>query len=224
MGCSSCGKPKPAPRPTAQQASAPTLALSDDSFKLCVYRSPNRGQTHTFGNAIFRERIDGVHMVQDRNTKLWRIHYGWRGGGDKFLVHVEDIRQTPHLFQVVDDGPRPPKVEKKPIEPPISIIEAEEVEDTRPPEPKRIDLKRVIEREEKVPVETKFTPSTGNGFDLQKFPGVTHKVAEELERRGVESLDDILDMGEDGLKDIPYIGSVRAKMLYNAAVEAASGA
>ena len=221
MGCPSCGSRSRVP-PSAQQrvtSTAPRLALSDDSFKLCVYTHPSRGQTHVYGAPLFRERIDGVHMIQDRQNRLWKIHYGWRAGGEKFLVHVEDIKTAPHLFREVDTGPRPPSIEKQPVEPPVRIVD-EEVEDTRPPEPKRIDLKAVVDREQSVPVAQEYKPPS-NGFDLQTFPGVTHKVAEELERRGVDSLDDILDLGEDGLKDIPYIGPVRAKMLYGAAMEAA---
>jgi glycosyltransferase involved in cell wall biosynthesis len=211
--CGSCGGRRPSPPSikTAATANAPALALNNDDFKLATYMHPSKGQTHVYGAPLFRDRLDGVHMIQDRQTRLWRIHYGWRAGGDKFLVHTEDLRQSPHLFreeQVV----KMPVVEHVPTPEPVSIVEqaVEEVVERKVPEPKRIDVKAVMK---------------GNGaFDPQKLPGVTPKIAQTMKQRGITSLDDVLDLGEEGLQEVEGIGAVRAKAIYGRAMELAAHA
>jgi hypothetical protein len=99
-----------------------------------------------------------------------------------------------------------------------------------PPEPKRINLDNVLKpptpiKKEEVEEEPEREEPTGpewlasNGFNWQKVPGVTAKIAEQLEQF---DLDDVLEMGEDGLQDIKYVGASRAKSIYRAAMELAS--
>lgn len=229
MPCSGCGG-RSAPRPSVSKASSPPLALQDEQFKLCTYNHPNRGQHPVIGSALFRSRVDGVHMIADRNKQGFHIHYGFRGGGEQFLVHVEDIRLASHLFLLVRAQPVAPMVERGMPEPPTSLTEAEETfeeEDVSkpPPAPRRIDLDRVIESPEPTAEDDLEQPDRhigwgDNGFDWQKLPGVTAKIAQKLEGYDLE---DIMEMGEEGLQGIPYIGKSRAKSIYAATIEALRG-
>jgi len=217
MPCRGCGGGRPArPAPTTTRTvSAPPLALQDDQFQMVLYNHPSRGQQTTIGQALFAQKIDGVHMVRDRNNQGWRIHYGWRGGGEKFLAHVEDIRIAPHLFTPIERKPQAPMVERDIPEPPKSLAtpRVEDVVDDEdmpanepPPAPKPIDMKR-------------FSVAVEDVVDWQKVPGVTDKIAEKLEGY---TLQDVVDMGVEGLQDIPYVGPSRAKAIYAAASEALS--
>jgi hypothetical protein len=49
-------------------------------------------------------------------------------------------------------------------------------------------------------------------------PGVTAKIAQQL---ADYDLEDVLDMGEEGLQELNYVGPSRAKAIYRAAVELA---
>lgn len=204
VGCSGCGKrSSQAPRPSAgvtQNSAAPSLGLLDEQFKLITYQHPNRGQHTVIGQALFRNRVDGVHMIRDRNNQGWRIHYGFRGGGDKFLVHVEDIRIAGHLFVPDPERVAPPPVERVTPSPrPVAKQYAS------PPPP--------------ITIADQVGPLAINDedFDLQTLPGVTDKIAKSMEGW---TLEDIVEAGPEGLLEIKGVGDVRAKAIYNAAIEA----
>jgi glycosyltransferase involved in cell wall biosynthesis len=229
MPCRGCGGSKSRSAQVPQQQATPQtpLALQDDQFQLCVYNHPSRGQQTTIGQAVFDQRIEGVHMIRNHAGPGFRIHYGWRGGGEKFLVHVEDVRVAQHLYTPVEQRPAAPKAEKKAPEPPRALTEPEETfmeeEGAPPPAPQRIDLKQVIsDTSIKGPAETTETypipiEVSDNGFDWQRLPGVTAKIAQKLE--GLD-LEDVLEMGEEGLQQIQYVGPSRAKAIFAAAKEA----
>jgi hypothetical protein len=163
-------------------------------------------------------------MIKDRSGHGWRIHYGWRGRGDKFLAHVEDIKLAPHLYTVIDDRPAAPPVQKEAPAPPTPIVEpggfVEEESNAPPPPPKRIDVEKLVAPQEVAVSTTNDSyPVSDNGFDWQKLPGVTFKIAQKLE--GLD-LTDVLEMGEEGLQQIEYVGPHRAKIIFSAAMEAVS--
>ena len=227
MGCRSCGgsRTRPAaPAPTAGTAGAPPLALRDDQFQMVQYNHPSRGQQTTVGQAVFRQKIDGVNMVRDRGGQGFRINYGWRGGGEKFLAHVEDIRIAPHLFTPIETKPAAPRVERRETPAPKTLVEVAEAyveeEETSgpPPPPKRIDIEALMQHEVEESVAAPVPLSTG--FDWQKLPGVTDKIAEKLNGYGLE---DVVKMGIEGLQEIPYVGPARAKTIFAAATEALRG-
>lgn len=207
VGCSGCGgKRTQTPRPTArvaQDSSAPSLALLDEQFEMVTYQHPNRGQHTVVGQALFRNRVNGVHMVRDRTGHGWRIHYGFRGGGDKFLAHVEDIRIAPHLFVPVPKQVAPPTVEKTPLPTPQPTVQ--EKADYTPPPPPPVTVADIVG-----PLDD------DSSFDLQKLPGVTAGIATAM---GGMTLEDIVDAGPGGLLEIKGVGKVRAKTIYNAALE-----
>lgn len=243
-GCGSRSKTRPPSSGVVpQKASAPPMALLDEEFKMCVYNHPNRGQHTVIGQAVFRNRVEGLHMIRDR-AEGYRIHYGFRGGGERFLVHKEDIRIAPHLFAPVEMRPRVPMMERQEPPEPQSLIgetEQESIEEEAgaggpPPEPRRIDLERLTEPPKSVQDNSKadvildnepeqiddmeWKINQENGFNWQKVPGVTAKIAERLE---TYDLEDVVEMGIEGLQEIPYVGATRAKAIYNAALELISG-
>ena len=236
--CKSCGGRRSALPPSVRVAAtsaAPKMTLDDASFKMCVYTHPSRGQQHVYGSPLFRERLEGVPMIQDRTTRLWRIHYGWRAGGDRFLVHVEDIKRTSHLFRE-EQALRPPVVERPPVAPPTPIAEPEpepvaEEPARITPAPRRIDVGAVIRINTADGIQAgearadldQYEAVKGNGeFDPQKLPGVTPKIAQAMRQKGITALEDVLDLGEEGLRDIAGVGEVRAKAIYGRAMEMAA--
>lgn len=68
--------------------------MSDAEYVLAKYIHPNVGQ----------------HPVIGVETK---IRYGFRGGGEIFLVHKKDLTAQPHLFSVIDTAPTP--IEPTPV-------------------------------------------------------------------------------------------------------------
>jgi len=188
-------------------------------------------------------------MISTRDG--FKIHYGFRGGGEKFLVHEADVNIAAHLFDVVDTGPRAPRVERQPVAPPAAIVEEAEPEPM--PSPKRIDLDSVlsINRADGIqPHEAKgardvldqfdreqsgeklaalhkvnshdpedYLQAVSNNGDLQKIPGITYKIAEQMKSAGIVSAHDIMELGEDGLQKFDGLGPVRTKAIFNAVAE-----
>ena len=236
MPCKGCGgNPIRAAAPAPGAPGASPMALRDDQFQMVQYNHPSRGQQTTIGQAVFEHKVEGVHMVRDRDNQGWRIHYGWRGGGEKFLAHVEDIRIAPHLYMPLETRPAAPRVEKRTPAAPTSLVASQEafMEDTSepPPPPTRIDLDKVMEptpddgpkqldRYAEWQTAPQTTQQTTQQFDWQRLPGVTAKIATRL--KGL-SLQDVVEMGEEGLQNFEYVGPARAKAIYAAAVGALSG-
>lgn len=229
MACRGCGGRKSSPPPSVQRAqtsSAPQMSLLDEQFKMVVYNHPNRGQHPVVGSAVFRDRVEGVHMVRDRTGHGFRIHYGFRGGGEKFLAHVEDIKVAPHLYTQMDTRPAAPKTQRDGPAPPRPLTEPEGFveEDTSapPPPPKRVNLDKILTHDGGLDqLDEAIAALSGNGYDLQRLPGVTANIAQQL---GDVTLEELVEMGIEGLQDIKYVGATRAKSIYAAAVEALSGA
>ena len=62
--------------------------MDDSLYVLVKYTHPNRGQ----------------HIVMGMATQT---KYGYRGGGEIFLVHKQDIAAQPHLYEVIPNEPTP---------------------------------------------------------------------------------------------------------------------
>ncbi len=118
MGCGGCGRHGATQHPAVQQYQErgqmqnASVNMQDENFRLCNYLHPNIGQ----------------HSVVGGVTK---IKYGYRGGGERFFVHADDIKSQPHLFEpvpveVVTPTPTAsaPVTEAKPtVPPPVSLVE-----------------------------------------------------------------------------------------------------
>lgn len=174
MGCRKCGSQPSAPPPAATSRASRSLGvqMSDESFVMVTYKHPNRGQ-HPVTGAITKTR------------------YGYRAGGDQFLVHRDDIAAQPHLFEAV-----PQRVVSKvvPVAPvaPVPIAAPQPV---------------------KAPA---LAPAR---LDLQRLPGVNAEMAAGLEALGWTSAEAILAAGVAGLQGVRGIGPARAQMIV-AAIEA----
>lgn len=107
MPCKSCGqatKQHPVYPETAfnpQASSSPLAGMNDTELVECIYMSPNIGD----------------HDVRGASTG---IRYGYRAGGQRFLVHRADIAAQPHLFRQVE-GIRAPEPERAPLPEPVPV-------------------------------------------------------------------------------------------------------
>ena len=81
-GCQEDNVNRPAAPNAAARIAQPEVSMSDEDMVLAKYMSPNRG----------------LHGVRGGAT---RTYYGYRGGGDEFLVHKADIAAQPHMFMPI---------------------------------------------------------------------------------------------------------------------------
>jgi glycosyltransferase involved in cell wall biosynthesis len=116
VGCNCAGQKTIQPPPaaawaeTAAPANGKEAAMADEQYVMAKYVHPNQG----------------VHGVIGVAT---RTNYGYRGGGETFLVHRDDVAAQPHLFQPLEIVPvatapaAPPPEPVKPVEPPVVLAE-----------------------------------------------------------------------------------------------------
>lgn len=198
MPCRSCGGSKksvtinvPVSNPNPKQFQG----ISDADMILITYENPNRGQ----------------HKVVGAATKL---NYGYRqgGGAERFYVHKDDIAAYPDFF--------------KPFTPPAVVIN-EPVETEPPPAPVLVEHPRpeAIVTTSPAPIQTldfiETKPANAEvvedrslrPLDVESIPGVTPKIAESLREKGVRDWDDIVNLGEEGLKTIEGVGDKRAQSI-----------
>jgi predicted flap endonuclease-1-like 5' DNA nuclease len=76
------------------------LDLQDESFVLCTYVHQNRAQHPVVGPTGFEYKMEGLTMVRQRDG--WHIHYGFRGRGDTFLVHQNDVQIAQSWFEPLE--------------------------------------------------------------------------------------------------------------------------
>lgn len=196
--CSGCGKKvanAPVFAPLGQSGpSARRVAMEraqDDDFVLVKYLSPNRGNHPVVG-----------HVTQQP--------YGYRKGGDQFLVHKTDVwlGGDPNLQRIGPFEPIPreikvavqtPAQKKKGVAPPQRIA---------PASPSQPSPARVLE-----PLPEPEEPALDEPLDLQTIPGLTAQIAAQLEAQGVTTQAGILELGRTGLQALRGCGEVRADMI-----------
>jgi predicted flap endonuclease-1-like 5' DNA nuclease len=179
--------------------------MSDEQMIMCVYESPNYG----------------MHKVVGTQTK---INYGYRAGGgtDRFYVHKDDIAARPDVFRpfiqprpVIDQPAQAPLSAPAQIAAPVQLKEA----------PPAVELKApdFIKTE---PANTSDGP--GQNFnvvfkpiDFQSIPGITDKIADALDKKGVRTWQDVVQLGKDGLLAIEGIGEKRADTILKKAIKEA---
>ena len=178
VGCGSCGgKSRVAvshARPSTDRRRVE--AIPDEDLILCRYASRNRGKHMVYGQII--NPLTGK-----------KFSYGYRAGGDTFLVHKDDVYNTNRHGQTSLRGLFIPIEEKHEVVAP----EPEPVQVTAPPEP-------VVEP----------LPFEPHSFNFQTLPGVTPSIAREFIRLGYNGPDDVLEAGVEGLQEIKGIGETRA--------------
>lgn len=211
MACSGCRKSRPATQTVTHPTPAGATSLSmrvgqtqndDDEWVLCEYLHRNTGQHLVYGGTIFRTPLDGVPMLHRSNG--WQIKYGYRGGGEQFLVHRSDVKAASNLFRVVPQGPKAPEPERVAPPPPPSIAP--------PPQRATVPAPRAPQ-----PVADDEPPSLSpDPFDLQKLPGVGGELAAQLREAGVATREDIVAIGVEGLKQFKGVGDHKAKIILGA--------
>lgn len=165
---------------TASKA-AGGFEMSDDNMVLCRYLHPNRGQ-HTV--------VGGVTKTQ----------YGFRAGGDVFLVHKADADPNPHLFEQLETKEAPAAAKPPPPAPPPPASPA--LEETPPP-PDVVTGESAIAEPRDVNI-------------VGRLPGVTAPIAEQLAADGVETAQQIQELGVAGLQKYKGIGKVKAETIIEA--------
>ena len=197
VACTECGGKKPLP--TQRTSTVVTSKIiNDDDFVIAEYMSPMRNQHPLVGAASFDQKIEGIHMIRARPDNLWHIHYGVRAGGDRFYTHRKDMELSPHVFRELRT--EPVHVERKAVEPPQMLEEATVLEVVKEP-PTMADIPTVAQTAK---------------FSLQTVPGVSAKFAKLLKADGIKTLEDVLELGVEGLEAYEGIGSVKSRVIMNA--------
>ena len=159
--------------------------MADENMVLCRYLHPNRGQ-HTV--------VGGVTKTK----------YGFRAGGDTFLVRREDADANPHLFAQIESkeipaAAKPPLPSAPPAAPPAAPAAVAEA-----PAPPDV-----------VTGEPEAAPDTSVNI-VGRLPGINAPIAEQLAADGIETADQIIALGVDGLQKYKGIGKVKAETILEA--------
>ncbi len=185
MPCSGCGRratnAEPPPMPQGMMAAITgkkaSEEMKDDEMVMIFYDHPNRGS----------------HPVVGPVTKT---KYGYRGGGERFLIARVDQVAMPHYFKIIEE--RPP-AQERPVAPP-------------PPEP----MANMALPEESLPFADEPIVSEMKPKDdsLQLLPGITPETERLLAKRGVKTMEELLAFGEDELAALRGVGKTRAKVVF----------
>lgn len=239
VACIGCRGKRNAPAPVAQNTTVHGSQVADSEFVACEYVSTKRNQQPIVGSAGFQWKIEGLHMIKGRDN-LWHIHYGFRAGGERFLVHQRDISEQPHVYKPIahkeirlekKEAPAPP-APIVPVQLPSNQPTIADIAKVAAPDPVKTaenDLAAALlqaeqfggQHAEKVPepeeiVEAVVAEKDNGPLNLQLIPGVTPSVAEELTSGGVTTLEAFLAMGEAGLQQVNGVGPARAKSIWTA--------
>ena len=168
----------------------------------------------------FRQQMPCINMRGKGG--FYFIDYGYRGGGgtEKFLVHRDDARAQPHLFQEVQIVPSVAAGPPVPPPPPVAIpgngpVTTPVASDEPPPRPE--------------PPLDPLVPDIAGGlrqrqadpaFELQKLAGVSDQIAAWFVEHGVTNAAGILALREVDLDTIPGMSKRRAGMIRKAAQRA----
>lgn len=192
MGCK-CGGKSPEPRPLPAAAAAEGVSIemeNDNDYVLVQYISPNKGQ----------------HSVVGAASKKF---YGYRAGGDTFLYRHDDLALQPHLFLKIDNMSHVVRVPDAIVAEELTAPEPIVVEEPSAPSP--IEGVAV----EDLPIEYQELPAEEKEFDLQSLPGVTERIAVNMNKAELGTPEQILRWGIDSLLAVNGLGKMKAEMIYN---------
>lgn len=170
--------------------------MNDTDMIMCEYMHSNRGQHRVVGNGGGQ-----------------RTDYGYRKGGDRFLVHRKDIAAQPHLFRPIKVEPRavaaaPARQQRpappKPIDKPPQQHEAEREKGPRTPVPVKEDAAFVVKAEDE------HREDLNREFSLRSI--VSDRITERLHEAGIWSATDVMRNAQN-LSSIKGIGPARAEEL-----------
>jgi glycosyltransferase involved in cell wall biosynthesis len=228
MACAKCPTPKRQTinleqsmvslmsNPTNQQQTG----KEDDNYGMYDYTHPNRGNHKVVGAVTRRD-------------------YGYRQGGERFLVHHADAQALPQYFRLVQEttiegvpdivdipaAPQPiqPIILDRPAEQPVTehvtaqlIAEISDddllshIAPVADTDPKRIIDEETDTVKDEIDPEPRTIASADEPIDLTKLPGITPVIADMLRADGVDTKAKVLALGVEGLQKYSGIGEVRA--------------
>jgi glycosyltransferase involved in cell wall biosynthesis len=197
MPCKSCGgggsgNPPPIkkiyPGEVAKENSM--ARFTDDQVVLAEYMHPNRGQHEVVGGAT-------------------KTKYGYRGGGEVFMVHIDDIAAQPMYFrQVRLDNVIVPKAEVQLPPPPPTIVNPAQpaMPIPKPPTTESVPLDLLADA---VEIAKPFLDELEE-MDVDVIPGVTQAISKQMRERGITTPRTIMDSGIEGLQELKGVGPNRA--------------
>jgi len=197
MGCKCTGGANPPPQMGPQVQSAPEGAQvemeNDNDYVLVQYLSTNKGQHSVIGGAS-------------------KKFYGYRKGGETFLLRHEDLAVQPHMYLVVDNMNRTSRT-----------VETAERHTPESPQP-------LVDNGPTVEIQVAHLREDDDGddpnlpdpevvFDLQTLPAVTQRLETAMLLSGLDTPEKILQHGVDSLIAIKGLGELKANMIYDYVAE-----
>ena len=153
--------------------------IVDDSLVLSKYLSKNSGN----------------HMVMGGITK---IRYGYKKGGDIFLVDKRDIAMMPNTFEVLDI------IKEEDV---LSVPVSKEVEEVKLEEVKLEEVEITKEKE-----------TLAQDYDVSQL-GFLTKYVNILKNNNINMVSDVLSIKVDGLVKLKGIGVKMANEIYHKSTE-----
>lgn len=198
--CSGCGNKVSVAASSVKATTDRRLvsAVPDKDMILVEYLSANVGGHHVYGEMI-------------NPTTGNKFFYGKRKGGDIFLVHKDDVFKTnPRTGQITTSNRFKPVEDQRQLQH-VKAPPAPPKPATRPPQ----SLDELAERRARIQQQTeeKFTIPEISLFDLTTLPGMTEKIFDQMQRMGIKSNQDIINLGIDGLTQIKGIGDRKAEKI-----------
>jgi glycosyltransferase involved in cell wall biosynthesis len=201
-----CNKQAPAPRPGLNQVlssgnGAGIMAnVNDENIVVVRYKHPNTGQ----------------HPVVGAATKTF---YGYRGGGEQFLVDRRDAEAQPQYFEVVTnnvvsydaDAEEELLPEPEPL-PEVAVETARVAEEAVEAAPEA-EEEPVATRDWEINASTMSVDYTDDILDLSGL-NLPKRSVNALERRGIITPEQVLELGVDALTNIKWVSRSIAELVY----------
>lgn len=219
--CSSCAKKR---KEITSQSTAPGVVTNNVAAQTVVaQRGINTMNDSDYVLVLYTHPNKGRHGVVGADTKK---NYGYRAGGDQFLVHRRDVAAQPQFYRIIQSAERVSVKQPTPPIPPPPVLKA-----TIPPPPKRI--KPILDIDEAAGNVVVEKPATADDnsehldrlqnivdsakqkrtLDLGMLPGVTPAIENNLRAAGIVTVDDFKAAGVDGLMDVKFIGKNKAEVI-----------
>lgn len=183
--CGCHGNSVAQPQVIMQARPAYGAAPSRSQGATSMLNHPGNFSDNDFVEVLYQPGVDGDHGVVGLAT---RINYNRHRQGDVFLVHRDDIAADPDHYVPVQKVQPVPAAPPAPTPAPTMITPKKEQQ----PPPKARRMRMADEP----------TISTAVIVDLQELPGVSPEVEEQLRDAGLNTLNDILAAGADGLMEL----------------------
>lgn len=196
-----CGCKGNKPSPVAERLNT----LAGFSTTTNSLRSEDMSNDSDWIMARYNSSNYGQHPVTGTGTGT---RYGYRSGGEEFLVHVDDISAQPHLFHPVRQEREVVVAPAKPPRPPEpELLDDPKVDAINPrpttPEPEADEVLAAIREQEEA--QASRTPLDLSLLNLRK------EAIQNLVAAGVVTKERALELGVAGLTEIKWVGQATAE-------------